>query len=100
MTQKKSTTLILALSVTLLFLAACTAMSVRAPASGPYYTLGASPSSINEGEANVRLTFTITGGTANTAYTFQRTVTNSGGAGRASVDEAFTTNSTGSYTHV
>src|SRR5438093_1544060 len=100
MTQKKSTTLILALSVTLLFLASFTVMSVRAPASGPYYTLGASPSTINEEEGNVRITFTITGGTANTAYTFQFTVTKPGGAGQAYVDESFPTNSTGGYTQV
>ncbi|TMI36415.1 hypothetical protein E6H25_02865 [Candidatus Bathyarchaeota archaeon] len=100
MTQKKSTTLILALSVTLLFLVSFTVMSVRAPASGPYYTLGASPSTINEEEGNVRITFTITGGTANTAYTFQFTVTKPGGAGQAYVDESFPTNSTGGYTQV
>src|SRR5207247_10953143 len=94
MTQKKSTTLILALSVTLLFLVSFTVMSVRAPASGPYYTLGASPSTINEVEGNVRITFTITGGTANTAYTFQFTVTKPGRPGQAYVDERLPTNST------
>src|SRR5213080_4736979 len=100
MTQKKSTTLILALSVTLLFLASFTVRSMRAPASGPYYTLGASPSTINEEEGNVRITFTITGGTANTAYTFRFTVTKPGGAGQAYVDESFPTDATGGYTQV
>src|SRR5213080_5168598 len=100
MTQKKSTTLILALSVTLLFLASFTVRSMRAPASGPSYILGVAPPTINEEEGNVRITFTITGGTANTAYTFRFTVTKPGGAGQAYVDESFPTDATGGYTQV
>src|SRR5207247_8582508 len=73
--------------------------SVRAPA-GPSYTLGVAPLKINEEEGNVRITFTITGGTANTAYTFRFTVTKPGGAGQAYVDESFPTDATGGYRQV
>src|SRR5206468_12846156 len=99
MTQKKGTTLLLILSITLFFLASFVVTTVRAPA-GPSYTLGASPTTLNEEEGNVIITFAITGGTANTAYTFQFTVTKPGGAGQAYVDESFPTNSTGGYTQV
>src|SRR5439155_1219343 len=84
MTQKKGTTLLLILSITLFFLASFVVTTVRAPA-GPSYTLGASPTTLNEEEGNVIITFAITGGTANTAYTFRFTVTKPGGAGQASV---------------
>src|SRR2546428_4721893 len=99
MTQKKGTTLLLILSVTLLFLASFVVTTVRAPA-GPSYTLGASPITLNEEEGNVIITFTITGGTANTAYTFRFTVTKPGGAGQAYVDESFPTDATGGYTQI
>jgi KaiC/GvpD/RAD55 family RecA-like ATPase len=96
MTLKKSATLLLAFSVTMLFLGSLIVTSVRAPA-GPSYTLGTSPSTLNEEEGNVIITFTITGGTANTAYTFRFTVTKPGGAGvgQAYVDESFSTDATG-----
>ncbi len=99
MTQKKGTTLLLILSVTLFFLASFVVTTVRAPA-GPSYTLGASPTVLNEEEGNVIITFTITGGTANTAYTFRFTMTKPGGAGQAYVDESFPTDATGGYTQV
>src|SRR3989441_9317247 len=99
MTQKKGTTLLLILSVTLFFLASFVVTTVRAPA-GPSYTIGASPTILNEEEGNVIITFTITGGTANTAYTFRFTVTKPGGAGQAYCDESFTTDATGAYTQV
>src|SRR3989441_4002322 len=99
MTQKKAITLLLILSVTLLFLASFVVTTVRAPA-GPSYTLGASPTVLNEEEGNVIITFTINGGTANTAYIFRFTVTKPGGAGQAYVDESFTTDATGGYTQV
>src|SRR5712692_9104251 len=99
MTQKEDTTLLLILSVTLFFLASFVVTTVRAPA-GPSYTLGASPTVLNEEEGNVIITFTITGGTANTAYTFRFTMTKHGGAGQAYVDESFPTDATGGYTQV
>src|SRR5213596_3805639 len=99
MTQKKGTTLLLILSITLFFLASFVVTTVRAPA-GPSYTLGASPTTLNEEEGNVIITFAITGGTANTAYTFRFTVTKPGGAGQAYVDESFPTDATGGYTQV
>src|SRR3989441_1974456 len=99
MTQKKSTTLLLILSVTLLFLASFVVTSARAPA-GPSYTLGASPTVLNEEEGNVIITFTITGGSTSTLYTFRFTVTKPGGAGQAYVDESFPTDATGGYTEV
>src|SRR6266487_5001957 len=99
MTQKKGTTLLLILSVTLFFLASFVVTTVRAPA-GPSYTLGASPTVLNEEEGNVIITFTITGGTANTAYTFRFTMTKPGGTGQAYVDESFSTDATGGYTQV
>src|SRR6266566_3634496 len=99
MTQKKGTTLLLILSVTLFFLASIVVRTVRAP-PGPSYTLGASPSVLNEEEGNVIITFTITGGTANTAYTFRFTMSKPGGAGQAYVDESFPTDATGGYTQV
>src|SRR5260370_16577753 len=74
MTQKKGTTLLLILSVTLLFLASFVVTSVRAP-TGPSYTLGASPTTLNEEEGNVIITFTITGGSTSTLYTFPFTTT-------------------------
>ena len=99
MTQKKGTTLLLILSVILLFLASFVVTTVRSPA-GPSYTLGASPTILNEEEGNVIITFTITGGTANTAYTFRFTMTKPGGSGQAYVDESFPTDATGGYTQV
>ncbi len=99
MTQKKSTTLLLILSVTLLFLASFVVTSARAPA-GPSYTIGASPTTLNEEEGNVIITFTITGGSTSTLYTFRFTVTKPGGAGQAYVDESFPTDATGGYTEV
>ena len=99
MTQKKGTTVLLVLSVTFLFLASLAITSVRAPA-GPSYTIGASPTTINEEEGNVIITFTITGGTTNTAYTFRFTVTKPGGAGQAYCDETFSTDSTGAGVQV
>src|SRR5213594_3947152 len=99
MTQKKGTTLLLILSVALLFLASFVVTSVRAPA-GPSYSLGASPTTLNEEEGNVIITFTIIGGSANTAYTFRFTVTKPGGAGQAYCDETFSTDATGTGTQV
>jgi KaiC/GvpD/RAD55 family RecA-like ATPase len=90
---------LLILSVTTLFLASLVFTSVRAPA-GPSYTLGTSLTTLNEEEGNVIITFTITGGSANTAYTFRFTVTKPGGAGQAYVDESFTTDTTGAATQV
>src|SRR3989475_11764508 len=97
--QTKRTTLLLILSVTLLFLASSVVTTVRAPA-GPSYPLGASPAVLNEEEGNVIITFTITGGTANTAYTFRFTLTKPGRTGQAYVDEPFPTDATGGYTQV
>src|SRR5437879_10985816 len=97
MTQKKGTTLLLIISVTLLFLASVVVTTVRAPA-GPSYTLGASPTVVNEEEGNVIITFTITGGTANSAYTFRFTEPKPGGAGLAYVDEPFRTDAKARYT--
>src|SRR2546428_13673999 len=97
MTQKKNGASLLILSVTILFLASLAITYVRAPA-GPSYTLGASPTTLNEEEGNAIITFTITGGTANTAYIFRFTVTKPGGAGQAYCDESFMTDSTGGYT--
>ena len=97
MTQKKRAATLLILSVTTLFLASLVLTSVRAPA-GPSYTLGTSPTTLNEEEGNVIITFTITGGSANTAYTFRFTVTKPGGAGQAYVDESFATDTTGAAT--
>src|SRR6266566_3001249 len=74
MTQKKGTTLLLILSVTLLFLASFVVTTVRAPA-GPSYTLGASPTTLNEEEGNVIITFAITGGTVRTDLPGNYTVT-------------------------
>jgi KaiC/GvpD/RAD55 family RecA-like ATPase len=91
MIQKKGTTLILILSVTL-FMASFVVMSVRAV---PSYTLGASPTTLNEEEGNVIITFTLTGGTAATTYTFKFTVTKPGSYGQAYCDENLTTDSTG-----
>ncbi len=101
MTLKKSATLLLAFTVTMLCLGSLVVTNVRAPA-GPSYTLGASPSTINEEEGNVIITFTISGGTTNTAYTFRFTVTKPGGAGvgQAYVDESFSTDATGAGTQV
>ena len=99
MTQKRHTATLLILSLTTLFLASLVLTTVRAPA-GPSYTLGASPTTLNEEEGNVIITFTITGGSANTAYTFRFTVTKPGGAGQSYVDESFTTDTTGTGTQV
>jgi hypothetical protein len=99
MIQKKSTTLLLVLSITFFFLASFVMTSVRAPA-GPSYTIGTSPTTLNEEDGNAIITFTITGGSANTGYTFRFTVTKPGGAGQAYCDETFPTNSTGGYTQV
>lgn len=93
MTQKKGTIILLVLSATILILASLVVTNVRAPA-GPSYSLGASPTTINEEEGNVIITFTIAGGTANTAYTFRFTVTKPG-AGQAYCDETFSTDATG-----
>ena len=68
-------------------------MSVHAPA-GPTYALATSPPIINERE-NTTITFSISGGTANTAYTFQVTVTKPGGAGQAYNSISISTDSTG-----
>jgi len=97
MTQKKSAASLLILSVTILFLASLAITYVRAPA-GPSYTLGTSPTTLNEEEGNVIITFTIAGGSANTAYTFQFTVTKPGG--QAYCDETFSTDATGAATQV
>ncbi len=99
MTQKKGTALLLIVFVTSSLLASLVVTSVRAPA-GPSYTLGASPTTLNEEEGNAIITFTITGGTANTAYTFRFTVTKPGGAGQAYVDESFSTDATGGYAQI
>src|SRR5438309_11786644 len=99
MTRKKNTALLIILFVTFSLFASLVVTSVRAPA-GPSYTLGVAPLTINEEEGNVRITFTITGGTANTAYTFRFTVTKTGGAGQAYVDEYFLTDATGGYKQV
>lgn len=99
MTQKKGTIILLVLSVTFVVLASLVVTNVRAPA-GPSFTLGASPSTINEEEGNVIITFTITGGTTNTAYTFRFTVTKPGSAGQAYCDETFSTDATGAGTQV
>ena len=99
MTQQKGTVLLFILSVTLFFLASYVATDVRAPA-GPSYTLGASPATLNEEEGLVTITFTITGGSTNTAYTVRFTVTKPGGTGQAYCDESFTTDATGGYTQV
>src|SRR5207249_10235877 len=99
MTRKKNTALLIILFVTFSLFASLVVTSVRAPA-GPSYILGVAPPTINEEEGNVRITFTITGGTANTAYTFRFTVTKPGGAGQAYVDESFPTDATGGYTQV
>jgi KaiC/GvpD/RAD55 family RecA-like ATPase len=98
MSRKVTTTILLILSVTT-FVLAVAVPGVRAPA-GPSYTMGASPATVNEEVGNVVITFTISGGTANTAYTFRFTVTKPGGAGQAYCDESFPTNSTGGYTQV
>ena len=98
MSRKLAATLLILLSVTILVMAT-TVLSVRAPA-GPSYTIDASPSKINEEDGNVIITFTISGGSTNTAYTFRFTTTKPGGSGQAFVDESFPTNSTGGYTQV
>ena len=99
MTQKKNGASLLILSVTILFLASLAITYVRAPA-GPSYTLGASPTTLNEEEGNVIITFTITGGSTNTAYTFRFTMTKPGGTGQAYCDESFSTDSSGGATQV
>jgi len=99
MTQKKATIILLVLSATFLVLASLVVTNVRAPA-GPSYTIGASPTTLNEEEGNVIITFTITGGSANTAYTLRFTVTKPGGAGQAYCDETFSTDATGGGTQV
>src|SRR5207253_3886250 len=99
MTQKKNGASLLILSVTILFLASLAITYVRAPA-GPSYTLGASPTTVNEEEGNVIITFTITGGSTNTAYTFRFTMTKPGGTGQAYCDESFSTDSSGGATQV
>jgi KaiC/GvpD/RAD55 family RecA-like ATPase len=99
MTQKKNGAALLILSVTVLFLASLAITYVRAPA-GPSYTLGASPTTLNEEEGNVIITFTITGGSTNTAYTFRFTTTKPVGTGQAYLDESFSTDPTGAATQV
>ena len=99
MTQIKATTILLTLVVTFSLSVCLVVTTVQAPA-GPSYTLGASPTTLNEEEGNAIITFTITGGTANTAYIFRFTVTKPGGAGQAYCDESFMTDSTGGYTQV
>src|SRR5689334_12942213 len=99
MTHKRHTATLLIFSLTTLFLASLVLTTARAPA-GPSYTLGASPTTLNEEEGNVIITFTISGGSANTAYTFRFTVTKPGGAGQSYVDESFTTDTTGTGTQV
>jgi KaiC/GvpD/RAD55 family RecA-like ATPase len=73
------------------------ATNVHAPA-GPTYTLTTSPAMINESE-NSTITFSISGGTANTAYVFQVTVTKPGGAGQAYNSIPISTDSTGAGTN-
>ncbi|HYY91700.1 MAG TPA: ATPase domain-containing protein [Candidatus Dormibacteraeota bacterium] len=68
-------------------------MNVHAPA-GPSYSLTASPTSLDELE-DTTLTFSITGGTASTAYTFQITVTKPGSAGQAHNSLSLTTDASG-----
>ncbi len=99
MIQKKSAATLLILSVTILLLFSLVTTSVRAPA-GPSYTLGASPTTLNEEEGNVIITFTITGGSTNTAYIFRFAATKPGGAGQAYLDESFSTDATGAATQV
>jgi KaiC/GvpD/RAD55 family RecA-like ATPase len=99
MTQKKRAAILLIVSATTLVLASIVLTGVHAPA-GPSYTLGTSPTTLNEEEGNVIISFTIAGGSANTAYTFRFTVTKPGGAGQAYVDETFMTDTTGAATQV
>ena len=98
MNRKVAATLLLLLSITIFVLAA-PIVNVRAP-TGPSYTTGASPPRINKEDGHVIVTFTISGGTANTAYTFRFTTTKLGGSGQALCDESFTTDSTGGYAQV
>src|SRR5207244_13335271 len=93
MTQKKGTTLLLIISVTLLFLASFVVTTVRAP-PGPSYTLGASPTVLNEEKGKVIITLTITRGTANTGYIFRYAVMKPRSAGQSNVNVSFTTTST------
>lgn len=69
---------------------------VHAPA-GPTYSLTTSPTKLNEIEYPI-ITFSITGGTASTSYTFQVTVTKPGSAGQAQNSLFLTTDSSGSGT--
>ncbi len=57
-------------------------------------SISASPNPINELE-NTVLTFTMSGGTANGAYTFRITITKPSGTGQAYYDLSFNANSTG-----
>src|SRR2546430_15334909 len=97
MTQIKATTILLTLVVTFSLSGCLLVTTVQAPA-GPSYTLGASPSTLNEGEGNAIITTTITGGTTTTAYIFRFTWTKPGGARQAYCDEAFLTDSRGGST--
>jgi len=99
MNQKRRAATLLLLSLTTLFLASLVFTTVRAPA-GPSYTLGASPTTLNEEEGNVIITFAITGGSTNTAYSFRFTMTKPGGTGQAYCDESFSTDATGAATQV
>jgi KaiC/GvpD/RAD55 family RecA-like ATPase len=67
--------------------------NVHAPA-GPTYALTASPTKLNELE-DPTITFSITGGSASTGYTFQVTVTKPGAAGQAHDNLLLTTDSSG-----
>ncbi|HEX4922186.1 MAG TPA: hypothetical protein VFV92_15785, partial [Candidatus Bathyarchaeia archaeon] len=97
MSRKFATTLLLLSVATFVMTAAIP--DVRAPA-GPSYTMGVSPAMINEENGNVIITFTISGGSANTLYTFRFTTTKPGSSGQAYCDESFTTDSTGGWTQV
>lgn len=81
---------------TVLFLVPVLATLVHAPA-GPTYTLSASPTKLNEIEYPI-ITFSITGGTGSTGYTFQVTVTKPGSVGQAQNNLFLTTDSSGSGT--
>ena len=80
-------------SIALLLAVPIAVITVHGPA-GPTYTLTASPTTLNELE-DTTLTFTITGGTASTAYTFQVTVTKPGSAGQAHNNLLLTTDASG-----
>jgi KaiC/GvpD/RAD55 family RecA-like ATPase len=96
LTHRNGTSLLLILSVTVLFVASLVVVGVRAQ---PTYTISASPTTINEDDGNVVITFTMAGGLPTTPYTFQFTVTNPLGS-TSYCDVSFPTDPTGSYTEV